>query len=129
MYTIWVSADGRQSNPVPDALTDRLLGAFGGLRAAAENVGLRQELSLARQRRRRVVDDAKRRATLALSAGRKPRPQADGELSEFLDQLSRGLAQLKRLVGRTQTALVRDAERRRATRYMDNLQARRARGG
>ena len=70
-----------------------------------------------------------RRARLAMSASAKTGPRANTQSSELLDRLTRGIAQLKRLADQAKTALVRDAERRRAdhSAFMDN--ARRSRNG
>jgi hypothetical protein len=113
---------------VPNELTAWLLQAFGVLRAAVENVALRQELSLARQRRRRVVADAERRARLALSAGAS-RPNEEGNPSELLDRLARGIGQLKTLADRSLTAMQQDVQRRRVAYFTQQHNARRARRG
>ena len=58
------------------------------------------------------VADAAKRAKLALSASA-TRPPADDEAADLLGRLARGLGELKKMADRAQTALVRDAERRR----------------
>jgi hypothetical protein len=100
-----------------------------GLRCAGENIELRRK----RRRRSPIVADAIRRrsrvtvpvadpAPRALSAPAVAPPRPD--LQDDLERLRRGISQLQDLADRTESLLVRDANRRRREAADRKLRAR-----
>lgn len=117
---------------------NRLVLALRGLRAAAENVEMQ---TTRRKRRRPLVDNAiKRRRRRARGVAKsdlarmpvgmlsapasEPESSRKDELQERLDRIERGITELQELADQTETAIVRDAKRRRRAGFERKLQAR-----